>query len=135
MKSTVEKLDGLSRKINVEIPAAKVQQATHPGDRGRQTSSRLGGGFRRNRMGSSHRALRQPEGVTFVQERVRTLRGKLAACVRQLARGGTEAGLGRIVAPVPSVLIRSVVGVQPSLRPRRANALGALARRLPFSCG
>lgn len=27
MKSTVEKMDGLTRKINVEIPAAKVQQA------------------------------------------------------------------------------------------------------------
>lgn len=27
MKSTVEKLDGLSRKINVEVPAEKVQQA------------------------------------------------------------------------------------------------------------
>ena len=27
MKSTVEKLNGLSRKINVEVPAEKVQQA------------------------------------------------------------------------------------------------------------
>jgi hypothetical protein len=27
MKSTVDKLSGLSRKLNVEIPAEKVQQA------------------------------------------------------------------------------------------------------------